>query len=126
MDEGGCEVDVGRGLRDARARHDAGATHEQVDAGRPVVDVPLVHQDVELAELEAVVGRVEEVGAIGEAELLLHQVDDVRDQVVDRHERAPAVAEDAVRSVRRLFGEHRLRRHHARVGHDAARRCNSS
>ena len=68
----------------------------------------LHHEYVELPELEAVVRRVDEVGVLRQSELRLHQVHHVRDQVVDAHERAPPVAEDAAGDGRRALADHRL------------------
>eukprot|EP00964_Phaeocystis_antarctica_P070588 scaffold42993_cov56-Phaeocystis_antarctica.AAC.1 len=81
----------------------------------------LHHEYVELAELEAVVRRVDKVSVLCQPELRLHQVHHVRDQVVDAHERAPPVAEDAAGDGRRALADHRLTRHHARVPLSKAR-----
>ena len=51
--------------------------------------IRLHHEYVELPELEAVVGRVDEVGVLRQPQLPLHQVHHVRDQVVHAHQRAP-------------------------------------
>eukprot|EP00966_Prymnesium_polylepis_P180419 4177965-Prymnesium_polylepis.1 len=58
--------------------------------------------------LEAVIGRVEEVGAI-ELPQLLDRPDHVADEVVDGHEGAPTVLEDGRDDVGGLVRQHRRR-----------------
>lgn len=82
----------------------------------------LVHRDVELAELEAVVGRVEEVRAVPLPQLL-HGRDHVGDQIVHRHQRAPAVLEDGRDHVGGGGRQHGLRRDVAVVLPPALRRA---
>jgi len=81
----------------------------------------LHHEYVELAELEAVVRRVDEVGMLRQPELHLHQVHHVRYQVIHAHQRAPPVAEDAAGDGGRTLANHRLTRHHSRVSLSKAR-----
>mmetsp|Transcript_85128 Transcript_85128/g.214646 ORF Transcript_85128/g.214646 Transcript_85128/m.214646 type:complete len:620 (-) Transcript_85128:123-1982(-) len=109
-EEGGGDVHLRPRGRKGRAGSDSGAPGQEVYLCVPLVDMPLVHGDVELPQLEAVVAGVQEVGAVGQAELLDGR-NDFADDVVHGHERPPPVLEDAVDHVGCLWGKQGLRAH---------------
>jgi hypothetical protein len=63
---------------------DAGAAGKEVDLGVPVIHVPFIHENVELAKLESVVRGVEVVGVVVYAKLDA-RFDDAGDGVVNGH-----------------------------------------